>query len=90
MNKSELIEAMASKSETSKSEAERLLNAFIHVVTDSVKSGKKVAISGLGSFEKVSRAARVGINPQTGTKIQIKAKGAPKFKASKVFKDLVA
>ncbi len=90
MNKAELIEAMASKLSVSKADAERAVNAFIEITTTSVKSGKRVAVSGLGTFEKVKRAARTGINPQTKEKIKIKAKNAPKFKAAKAFKDLVA
>ncbi len=90
MNKADLIENIATKSELTKSDAERALNAFIESVTMSVKNGNKVTITGLGTFERVARAARTGINPQTKQPIQIKAKNAPKFKAAKVFKELVA
>jgi len=90
MNKSQLVEAIAKEAGLTKADAERALNAFIGTVTKSVKKGDKVAVSGLGTFEKVKRAARQGINPATGAKIQIKAKNAPKFKAAKAFKDLVA
>ena len=90
MKKSELIDVMSSASELSKADAERALNAFIDAVVMSVKKGDKVAISGLGTFERVERAARTGINPATGAKIQIAAKSAPKFKAAKAFKDAVA
>lgn len=90
MNKSELVEAVASKSNLTKADAERVLNAFIETVILNVKEGNKVAISGLGSFERVQRAARTGINPATKESIQIKAKNAPKFKAAKAFKDTVA
>ena len=90
MNKSELIEAIASEAGLSKADAERSLNAFITTITSNVKKGNKVTISGLGSFEKVKRAARKGINPSTKEVIQIKAKNAPKFKAAKSFKDIVA
>ncbi len=90
MNKAELIEAIAKQTDLTKADSERALNAFIKTVTMCVKKGGKVAVAGLGSFEKVKRAARVGINPQTKAKIKIKAKNAPKFKAAKAFKDLVA
>lgn len=90
MNKSQLVEAIASQANLSKADAERALNAFIETVVKNVKKGNKVAVAGLGSFEKVKRAARTGINPATGAKLKIKAKNAPKFKAAKAFKDTVA
>lgn len=90
MNKSQLVEAIASKSNLTKAESERALNAFIETVVSNVKNGNKVAIAGLGSFEKVRRAARNGINPSTRQVIKIAAKNAPKFKAAKAFKDTVA
>lgn len=90
MNKSLLVEAIAKEANLTKAEAERALNAFIGTVTKSVKKGDKVSVAGLGTFERVKRAARTGINPATGEKLKIKAKNAPKFKAAKAFKDLVA
>ncbi len=90
MNKAELIERMAETSGLTKADAERALNAFIESVTMSVNEGEKVTVAGLGTFERVSRAARTGINPQTKEPIQIAAKNAPKFKPAKAFKDLVA
>ena len=90
MNKSELVEAIASKSDLTKNDAERALNAFIKTVIENVTAGNKVAVAGLGSFERVERAARKGINPATKEVIQIAAKNAPKFKAAKAFKDTVA
>lgn len=90
MNKSQLVEALASKADVSKADAERVLNAFIETVVKAVKKGDKVAVAGLGSFEKTKRAARTGINPSTGKSIKIAAKNAPKFKAAKAFKDAVA
>ncbi len=90
MKKSELVLAIATEAGLTKADAERALNAFISTVVSQVKRGNKVAVSGLGSFERVARAARTGINPSTGAKIQIKAKNAPKFKAAKAFKETVA
>ena len=90
MNKAELIEAMSSKTGLTKADTEKTLNAFVETVTKAVKSGDKVAIAGLGSFERTFRAARTGINPATKATIKIAAKNAPKFKAAKAFKDAVA
>ena len=90
MNKTELVEAIANASDLTKADSEKALNAFIKTIHTSVKKGDKVSISGLGTFEKIKRAARTGVNPSTGEKIKIKAKNAPKFKAAKAFKDFVA
>ena len=90
MNKTQLVETIAQEANLTKADAERALNGLIKGVISSVKNGDKVAIAGLGTFEKVRRAARSGVNPATGAKIQIKAKNAPKFKAAKAFKDFVA
>lgn len=90
MNKAQLVEALANEAKVSKAEAERVLNAFITTTVNAVKKGDKVAVAGLGTFEKTKRAARVGINPATKQKINIAAKNAPKFKAAKAFKDTVA
>ena len=90
MNKIEIIDAIAKEAGVSKSESERILNGLISVIVSEVKKGNKVAIAGFGNFEKIKRAARVGVNPSTGQKINIAAKNAPKFKAAKAFKDAVA
>lgn len=90
MNKAQLVEALAKNAKVSKAEAERVLNAFISTTVDAVKKGEKVAVAGLGTFERTRRAARTGINPATKAKIKIAAKNAPKFKAAKAFKDTVA
>ena len=89
MNKSELIEAVASKSGESKATAEKLVNETIQVIVDDVSAGGKVAITGFGTFEARDRAARTARNPQTGEEIQVAATRVPAFKAGKAFKDAV-
>ena len=89
MNKSELIEAVASKSGESKATAEKLVNETIQVIVDDVSAGGKVAITGFGTFETRDRAARTARNPQTGEEIQVAATRVPAFKAGKGFKDAV-
>ena len=89
MNKAELIAAIAAKTGETKKSAEETLNAFISVVTDSIKKGDKVQLVGFGSFEVRKRAARKGRNPQTKEEIKIPASKAPVFKAGKALKDLV-
>lgn len=87
MNKVELIEAVASKSEISKKDVEKVINAFTNVVADTLVDGDKVQLVGFGTFDVVERAARTGRNPQTGETIEIAASKSPKFKASKALKD---
>ena len=89
MNKSELVAAMAAKTELSKKDSEKALKAFIDVVTEELKKGDKVQLVGFGTFEVAKRAAREGRNPQTGETMTIAASKAPKFKAGKALKDMV-
>ena len=89
MNKTELVAAIAEKSELSKKDAEKALKAFTEVVTDELKKGEKIQLVGFGTFEVAERAAREGINPTTKEKIQIPASKAPKFKAGKALKDMI-
>ena len=89
MNKTELIAAIAEKTELTKKDAERALKAFVDVVTDELKQGEKVQLVGFGSFEVRKRAARKGRNPQTKEEIKIPASKAPVFKAGKQLKELV-
>lgn len=87
MNKTELVAAMAEKSELTKKDAEKALSAFLESVEDALKKGDKVQLVGFGTFEVKNRAARTGINPQTKKPVKIKASKAPSFKAGKAFKD---
>ncbi|MBE7051028.1 MAG: HU family DNA-binding protein [Ruminococcaceae bacterium] len=89
MNKSELIAKIAEKSELSKKDAEKALNAFVDSVTDALVAGDKVVLVGFGSFETKKRAARKGKNPQTGAEINIPATTVPAFKVGKALKDAV-
>ena len=89
MNKAELVAAVAAKTGDTKKNAEETINAFVDVVTASLKKGEKVQLVGFGSFEVRKRAARKGRNPQTGEEIRIAASKAPTFKAGKALKDAV-
>lgn len=89
MNKVELIAAMSAQNEMTKTDNEKVLKAFIDVVTEEMKNGGKVQLVGFGTFETSKRAEREGRNPQTGEKMTIKASVAPKFKAGKALKDAV-
>ena len=87
MNKTELVAAMAEKTELSKKDAEKALKAFTDVVTEEMKKGEKVQLIGFGNFEVSKRPAREGINPATKEKITIAAANVPKFKAGKALKE---
>ncbi|MBO7662592.1 MAG: HU family DNA-binding protein [Clostridia bacterium] len=90
MNKSELIAALTEKAElASKKDAEKVLNAFVEVVTESLTKGEKVQLIGFGTFDVKSRPARKARNPRTGEEIKIAASKAPGFKAGKALKDKV-
>lgn len=89
MNKVELIGAVASKSEISKKDVEKVINAFTNVVADALVDGDKVQLVGFGTFEVVERAERMGRNPATGEAMTIAASKSPKFKAGKALKDAV-
>jgi DNA-binding protein HU-beta len=90
MNKMELIETVATKTAMGKAEAEKIVGAVIDIVTEELKKGGEVTLTGFGSFSVSNRAARTGVNPQNPTqKIQIAATKVPKFKAGKGLKDAV-
>ncbi|MGK0367698.1 MAG: DNA-binding protein HU-beta [Thermoproteota archaeon] len=92
MNKNELIEAILKNKELShltKKDATNFVNTFTETIKKAVKKGDDVALIGFGSFTKVRRKARMGVNPATGEKIKIKAKTLPKFKPGKGFKEFM-
>ncbi len=90
MNKSELIEAVAAKTEISKAAAGRAVEAVLDSIAETVAKGDTVSVIGFGTFESRKRAARTGKNPQTGEALKIAATTVPAFKAGKAFKDRVA
>lgn len=89
MNKTELVAAIAEKTELSKKEAEKALKAFTDVISEELAKGEKIQLVGFGTFEVSERAAREGRNPMTGETIHIAATKTPKFKPGKALKDQV-
>jgi len=88
MNKAELAQVLSEKQNVSKKEAEDMINAMTDVITDALKKGEEVVLTGFGAFSAKQRAARVGVNPQNPSqKINIPAVTVPKFKAGKALKD---
>ncbi len=90
MRKSELIEALMSAVEIeSKKQATETIDAIFDIITKTLSKGEEVAIPGFGVFRVSKSAARMGINPKTGEKIQIAAAIKPKFRAGKALKEAV-
>ncbi len=87
MTKAEMVETVASKVDLPRAVAERAVNTVFEEVTEALKQGDKVNISGFGTFSISERKARTGRNPKTGETIQIAASRAAKFKAGKTLKD---
>ncbi|MBF0297596.1 MAG: HU family DNA-binding protein [Oligoflexia bacterium] len=90
MNKNELLKDILGDEKFSNwncKDAEELLTRTLETIKDVVKRGDEVSLVGFGTFSKVIRSARTGLNPSTGEKISIKEKVVPKFRPSQAFKD---
>jgi len=90
MNKSQLIEAVASDSGLTKTDSARAIESLVDTVMKTLKKGDEVSITGFGKFSVVKRAARQGVNPRTGERVKIKASKAPKFSAGASLKQAVS
>ena len=80
---------MSAASIETKKQAQMIVEAVLDTIVKTLGKGDEVAISGFGTFRIARRAARMGVNPKTGEKIQIKASVKPKFRAGKLFKEAV-
>jgi len=89
MNKSQLVDAIASKADLVKADATRAVDAFMEAVQGALKKGDNVALVGFGTFAVGKRAARSGRNPLTGEAIKIPAKKVVKFRVGASFKKAV-
>lgn len=89
MNKIGLVDAVHAKLGGTKKAAEDVVDTVFDSIMKTVGGGEEVSISGFGAFIAKKRAARMGVNPRTGQKIQIAATVTPKFRAGKVFKAAV-
>ena len=89
MNKTELIEQISTKTDLSKADAGRALDAFIDTVKTTLKKKDSVTLVGFGTFAVSELAARKGRNPRTGEEIKIKKARVPKFRPGKALKDAV-
>lgn len=87
MTKAELVDSLASKVSLPRPRAEEIVNVFLDDVTEALRRGEKVNISGFGTFTVSDRKARTGRNPKTGEPIDIPASRSAKFKPGKNLKD---
>ena len=93
MNKSDLVDALASSAGMTKADAARAVDALFApdggVISGALKAGQRVQITGFGTFEGKHRKARMGRNPRTGQAIHIAATKTPAFRAGKGLKDAI-
>ena len=89
INKDALVGMIVEKTDLSKKDVEAVIETTVDVITNELRSGNKVTLTGFGTFKVSNRAAREGINPQTKAKIQIPAMTVPKFTAGKTLKEAV-
>ena len=89
VKKAQLAQLLAERFGVSKKQGAEWLDAFIDEITNLLRKGEKINITGFGIFKVADRKAREGINPRTGEKIQIKASKKPKFTAGKLLKEAI-
>jgi len=89
MNKSELIDAVATKTGLTKKDAGAALDATLASITDALSKGDSVQLIGFGTFSTTKRAAREGRNPSTGATMKIAASTVAKFKVGAKLKEAV-
>jgi DNA-binding protein HU-beta len=88
MNKTELVETIAQRTDISKRDVQSVLDTFEEIVGDIVAKGKEaLTIPGFLKFEQTRRSARTGRNPQTGETIQVPASNAVKVSAGAKLKN---
>ena len=89
MNKSDLVDAVASSADLTKASAGRAVDAVLESIGDELGRGGAVSLVGFGTFSVTQRKATTGRNPRTGESIQIPASKRPKFTVGKALKDAV-
>ncbi len=89
MNKKELVENISQSGNMTRAAARRALDTVIANMTEAMKNGDKVTISGFGAFRVMDRVPQEGRNPQTGERITIPARRVIKFRPAVKLKELV-
>lgn len=89
MQKTDFVKSVAERAGVSQKEAKQVIDAALDIITDTLKQGEKVTLTGFGTFEVRQRQEREGVNPQTRQKITIAATKTPGFSASSTLKEAV-
>jgi DNA-binding protein HU-beta len=89
VTKQEFVDRIADKSQLNKRDAAKAVDAFIDTITETLRGGGDVSFTGFGKFSTSNRAARQGVNPRTGERVQIAASRVPKFSAGSQLKSAV-
>ena len=89
MTKQDFVDAVADRANLSKRDAAEAVEAMLDTITDTLKRGDSVTFTGFGKFSTSARAARMGVNPRTGERVQIQATTVPKFSAGSSLKTAV-
>jgi DNA-binding protein HU-beta len=89
MTKADLIDVVAAGADISKSTAGKAIDSLTEAISETLKKGDKVSLTGFGTFTVSERKARIGRNPRTGESINIPASKSPKFSAGKSFKEAI-
>lgn len=87
MNKNDLIQQLSDRTGLAKNDAAKAVDGVFDVITDTLKAGDEVRLTGFGVFVVAKRAGGKGRNPQTGAEIDIKPSRAPRFRPGKQLKD---
>jgi DNA-binding protein HU-beta len=89
VNKTELVDQIATKADLSRRDAELAVDAALKTIEEQLASGGEITLTGFGKFHVADRGARTGRNPQTGAPIEIKASRVPRFSAGSKLKQVV-
>jgi DNA-binding protein HU-beta len=89
VTKQDFVNQIAQRSGLSNRDASKAVDAFLETITDTLKARDTVNFTGFGKFSTSDRAARQGVNPRTGEKVQIAAATVPKFSAGSALKTAV-
>ena len=89
MNKSQLVNAIAEKTNASKSEVKKIVDSLFDIAEETLNRGEKVVISGFGVFSMAEVSERMGRNPRTGEKVKIAARRNVRFRSNMDIKQLI-
>jgi DNA-binding protein HU-beta len=89
VNRSQLLNELADRLDTSRKEADAILTSLTDLITSTVATGEDVAISGFAKFRRIDRPARMARNPATGEQVRVAAKRVARITPLKSFKDAV-